>query len=483
MNTVTQQINQGKHKKGQAKTSPLNPQVRAAEICDKYKIKLFDGVAYRYAGNRYITIEKAELLSIIIDEITEIIRDENLRTGEGDRAVSLKVTPNLANNVLYHVENSAALLPTSKYGQVPDFWITGGERGEQCVAENGMFDFAPAIDGLNPPVRPHDPNFFNVDVVPVKVDWNATCPRWLNFLDEVLEGDASRIAIVQQLFGYCLKKGNWLHLFFFLEGLGANGKSVVLKILKELLGSHNISAVALSALAERFQALPTVGKRANICGEVDSSDRPNVALLKQFVGEDPITIDRKGQSHITITASAKLILAGNSRPKMFDSSDGLWRRLVIIPFRVQIPKEKQDPHLVDKLKMELPGIFNWALEGLRQLQQQDGFSKSALVEEANASYQEESNPVAQFLKDSGYDEGTENDYVVFADVYYNYKKWCEEFTFSPKNAQNFSQDFARHFKKSKRGQRTINGVRGVRVCTGVTSKSTVVERVSFSVSS
>jgi hypothetical protein len=86
------------------------------------------------------------------------------------------------------------------------------------------------------------------------------CPRWLRFLEEVLEGDKDRISLLQEWFGYCLTHDTSLHAFMVLEGSGANGKSVVCEILTKMLGVDNVSNVPLEVFADRFQLATTLGK-------------------------------------------------------------------------------------------------------------------------------------------------------------------------------------------------------------------------------
>ena len=174
-----------------------------------------------------------------------------------------------------------------------------------------------------------------------------------------------------------------------------------MKTLEALLGKANTSAVPLGLFGERFQLVPTIGKLVNLSPEADSSDRPHMGTLKAFTAGDPLTIDRKGLPQITVTPTAKLIISANSRPTFVDRSDGLWRRLEVIPFNITIPAEKQGAGLVGRLSSELPGIFNWALIGLKRLRSQNAFTKSAVVQAAVEEYKLESNSARMFINECG----------------------------------------------------------------------------------
>jgi putative DNA primase/helicase len=122
--------------------------------------------------------------------------------------------------------------------------------------------------------------------------------------------------------------------------------------------------------------------------------------VKQYVAGDLLTADRKFVEPLQFRPTAKLLITTNNRPKVSDESDGFWRRMLVIPFKVQIPEERQDRHLAEKLlRDEAPGIFNWSIEGLRRLQTSERFTASDVASAAVAEYREEDNPVRAFVKE------------------------------------------------------------------------------------
>jgi putative DNA primase/helicase len=339
-------------------------------------------------------------------------------------------------------------------------WLEGS--GPQMLAfQNGLVSVDEALGDVSAPtIQPHSPDWFNDSVFPFAFDLVAEAPLWEAFLDQVLEGDPERIALIQELFGYCLVPGNWLHKFFLFEGQGANGKSVALKMLEAMLGRENISSVPLGLFGERFQLVSTIGKLANIAPEADSSDKPHIGMLKAFTAGDTITIDRKNLTSVQVVPTAKLVIAANSRPTFVDRSEGLWRRLVPVPFNVTIPEDKQDKRLTEKLAKELPGIFNWALKGLKRLNEQGRFTESTLVKAATEEYKLECNPVRQFLAEVGLQADPSGErFVEVNNLYGGYALWSKANGFQPLNASNFGKELRKSFPKVKRTQRTALGHR------------------------
>src|SRR5262249_21140138 len=157
--------------------------------------------------------------------------------------------------------------------------------------------------------------------------------------------------------------------------------------LEALLGSGNCAHVPLEVFGERFQLTPTVGKLANIASEVGELDKAAEGILKSFTSGDPMQFDRKYKPPIQAVPTARLVLATNNRPRFSDRSGGLWRGMILMPFRVVIAEN--DPGRVfgmDKpawweASGELPGMLNWSLAGLDRRRRQGQFTRSEVCEQ------------------------------------------------------------------------------------------------------
>jgi putative DNA primase/helicase len=293
--------------------------------------------------------------------------------------------------------------------------------------------------------------------LPHQHDATSKAPRWEAFLGQVLEGDAERIRLLQEWFGYSMVYDTRLHKFMMLEGEGANGKSVVLEVLGALLGEDNIAAVPLELFGQRFQVTPTLHKLANIAPETDEKAKVDLGTLKQFVAGELMQWDRKGIEQIQARPTARLIVATNNRPAFADRTSGLWRRLLLIPFRVTIALENQDPDLVSKLKEELPGILNWALDGLARLRQQGRFTRSAIGEAALKEYQQESHPEKVFLAE--HCEVNATGEVTTSGLFARYKQWSQENNYPAVDERTFGKAVVRMFPNVEKRRLTRNELR------------------------
>lgn len=116
----------------------------------------------------------------------------------------------------------------------------------------------------------------------------------------------------------------------------------------------------------------------------------------------------------------------NELPREVENTDAFFRRFLVIPFQVTIPTNEQDPQLAQKIiASELSGIFNWVLAGLQRLLQNRKFSESNIVQKQVAEYKKESNSVAMFLEERGYQRSI-TEYKAVGEVYDEYKVFCVE---------------------------------------------------------
>ncbi|MDP7445413.1 MAG: phage/plasmid primase, P4 family, partial [Candidatus Poseidoniia archaeon] len=203
---------------------------------------------------------------------------------------------------------------------------------------------------------------------PYDFNRDSHCPNWNLFL-ESLEFDPDTLSRLQEWAGYCLLpmvQGNLQKSLFFI-GEGANGKSVFLETLAAVL--DNVSHLELSELFDRFKIAELECKLANICTDVETSKVMD-ARFKKIVAGEPQSAERKFKEPFEFQPFAKILFSANDFIPTKDRTHGYYRRFDILKFNRIFKTEEQKPELLQELKEEVPGIFNWALEGLERLSQQ-----------------------------------------------------------------------------------------------------------------
>jgi putative DNA primase/helicase len=384
----------------------------------------------------------------IDNAVTRFIRARFEQIGaKGRDGKLLRVTRALVGNTINALKSDV---------EVPEYierpvWLGSGDPKELFAFANGLVDVSSVLAGTVTHVAGHTPHWFSNVVFSYDFDKDAQCPLWLSFLAEVLENDVERIALLQEWFGYLLRHDVKQQKFLVLQGEGDNGKSVILDILTSLLGPANVSHVPLEKFEGRFNLTATLGKLANICAEVGEVKRIDEGTLKSFTAGDRMTFERKFLPSIEAYPTARLILATNNTPRFADRSSGIWRRMVLMPFRFKVSEDRKDRKLVDRLKTELPGIFNWSIEGLRRLKQRGTFMQSTICNEALDVHRAESNPARTFLTEHYH--AIDGAFTETGDVYMAYQYWARDHGHALLNGSQFGQEIKRAFPQAVRKRR------------------------------
>ncbi len=269
----------------------------------------------------------------------------------------------------------------------------------------------------------HSPNYYSSNVLNTKYDKNAGCPKWLAFLNQTFMGDKSLINLLQEVFGMCISNVNVGKCAIFY-GSGMNGKSVVADILKSLVGENCVSHLSLERFQSQFGLQSLIGKRLNIASELETGDfNLLTANFKAIVTGDPVHVDIKYKDPLEMVMNCKLVFLTNNLPETLDSSHGFLRRLLILPFNNTVKEKDKDIHLAEKLKGELSGILNWAIEGLRRLESNNHiFTECKAAAECLNKYKKQLNDVGDFFDECFIKQ--ENTKIKKADIYSFYSIYC-----------------------------------------------------------
>ena len=280
--------------------------------------------------------------------------------------------------------------------------------------QNGMFDLTKMQLLL------HEDKWYSTIRIPVQYDPDAKCPRFMQFLREVMLDDGECVRVIQEIMGYCLTSEMKLQKAFFFYGAGSNGKSVLAAIMERLCGLENVSHTPLSTLNRKFGMQELPGKILNISPENDSFGKDiDTQMLKSITGGDIVAVEQKYKTTSSVQMRCKLLFLLNQLPTTKDTSHGFYRRLVLIPFDRIFTPEEQDRGLLEKLYAELPGILNFAMEGLQRLrQQQYQLSSAKRIDDALEKYKKNHHPVLQFFVDAlQVDEAAKERRPLFYEVY------------------------------------------------------------------
>ena len=374
-----------------------------------------------------------------VNQIIDMRLDENYRNNN--------TTKRLRDEV--HIKmslHSRVLLPVES--------ILNGHR-HLLNLTNGMYDINSGR------LLPHDPEYLSTIQLPYPFEAKFEYPRWARFLNEVFPDDPDSQGILQEWFGYCLVPDARLEKALFCVGEGCNGKTVALTVLENLIGKENCSYISLDKLDADFHTVRLFNKLLNLCKETEAREVANSAAFKSIVSGETQEDAYKFRDRFSFPVFARLCFATNNFPKFNDTSQGVYRRLLILYFK-QTFEGREDAILLDKLLAELPGIFQWSLAGYRRLQARGRFEIPLEMLEAIEDLKRHSSSVASFITDCCERRPEPNDlgvepYVLNRDIYEAYKEFCRENSFRPFASISFFKELRRILPECEFTSKWFNG--------------------------
>lgn len=274
-------------------------------------------------------------------------------------------------------------------------WLEPDEVAGQVACRNG------AVDPVTRVLSPHSPRWLNLSALPFDYDPQAVCPRWRRFLEEVLPGDSDAQGLLQEWFGYVVSGRSSLQKLMFLVGASRSGKSTTAGVLTKLVGAGNVAAPTLSSFAAHFGLASLIGKPLAVVDDARYSKSIDMQVvierLLSITGGGRLDVDRKNRPVWTGRLPTRIVISSNELPWFRDASGAIVNRMLVVEFRESF-LGREDPLLERALEAELPGILNWALEGLERLRQSGGvFTTPASALEAITELSEQASPVKTFI--------------------------------------------------------------------------------------
>jgi len=254
------------------------------------------------------------------------------------------------------------------------------------------------------------------------------------FLHDILQ-DGEDVKTIQEIFGYCLYRSNFLEKAFMFLGKGRNGKSKLNELIKRFVGAENCSGVTLEELEyDKFSAFNLMNKMVNLASDLSKTTLKKTGMFKKTTGNDFMTVSRKFLPSVNFINHAKMIFACNDLPMTYDESDGFWDRWDMIDFKYKFVdnpikeyEKKIDKRIIDKLTSdkEMSGLLNFALDGLDRLLKNGKLTKSTSTKEMQRQWKRKSSSFNAFFED--YLEVSATGTVLVSDLNVSYFKYCEKY--------------------------------------------------------
>lgn len=328
---------------------------------------------------------------------------------------------------------------------------------------NGTLELTPeALAREDGPLRPAERCDLLTQQAAVRFEPGAECPRFMAHLERIFADDAEMIQFMIRFLGHALLCGNPDQVLAIWYGEGANGKSTILGVCRHIFGSY-ASTLDTEVLMARsrggnnqlYELATLRGVRLVTASETEQEDTLKAALTKSLTGGDEIRGREPYGSPFSFRPQFVPVMATNKKPRIMDSSYGMWRRVLLVPFTVQIPEADwiSDYDML-LFQEEASGILNLLLDGLldyleRRSEGKRGLGPPAAVQAATNKYREEQDLLAEFLKDcieqKPVAEIDPQDRVSQPVMWQVYEGWCMENARDPVKKRTFNKALRQHF--------------------------------------
>ena len=313
-------------------------------------------------------------------------------------------------------------------------------------------------------ILPHKPEWFITKIGGVECGTSSDCPLWKSFLNDIFDGDKELIRYIQKAVGYSLTGDSSEQCVFFLYGQGRNGKSTFLDVIRDLAGDYATNIQPQTIMAKPNTGSTASGDIARLKGarfvttvEPNEGMRLDEGLIKQLTGEDVITTRKLYGEEFEFRPEFKIWMATNHKPIIGGNDVGIWRRIRLIPFTVQIPDSKVDKHLKLKLEGEYPAILKWAIEGCL-LWQKEGLASPKIINDEVKEYHREMDSISAFIEECCVVDP--NASVQSSELYNAYDSWAKVNNEYLMSSTKFSNKMAERFRKAvSSGRRYFKGIK------------------------
>ena len=340
--------------------------------------------------------------------------------------------------------------------------------GEQLDADEfGINTPAGYVDLKSGRVLLHDPTQLCTKITNVGPDWAMPTPVFDGFMSTIFDGNDELIEYGLRLMGYILTGSTREQILAFLHGTGCNGKSTLVELLAHIMGSYAAPIDTGLLMESRTPAgganpelLRLRGLRLAFATETSDGAAFAESRLKWLTGGDTLTARDLYAAPVSWKPSHKLLLSGNYRPAIRGQDHGIWRRIHLVPFSVQIEEGQRDAELPAKLRAEAPGILAKLIDACGRWLR-DGLKTPAAVKGATAAYRDESDSIGEFLAECC--ECSPDAVAPMAQVYPNYRMWATRNGITPLGGRRFGALLDERGYPSEKGTGGARLRRGLRL--------------------
>jgi putative DNA primase/helicase len=393
---------------------------------DMSLLQYWNGDWWRFEGGIWTVFQEEELRIQITRFLQKLSVDKDGR-----------ISTVLINDTILNLKGLCGLI-----GITMPCWLPDGKDASDIVCfSNELVSIEKLISEKEQAVKSHTPAYFGSDCVEYAYNPAAECPMWVDYLQTTFDDEDSRMAL-QMMFGYILSGKIDKNIGFFLIGRGGDGKSVAAHILRKLVGESQTCCLPFANLGDRFSSYLLTEHKLNLVEELPvSAEVHNISdaekVFKMVTDGAVIPVERKYHAPQEKRAKARCVFLANELPQFVDRSNGLWDRLIVLPFTRRFrDTDSEKANLKYELETELSGIFNWAIVGARNLATLPRFPVPQASREYLTKHRLACDHEAAFLHEAVITDP--EGFCPKQELYKTYRQWTEDHGYKPFGADRFN---------------------------------------------
>lgn len=434
---------------------------------------------------KYHPVDEREIRKWIRKFAVQCKVRRRVRTDEGYKTIRerLKATTHLVNGALEALSALEGVWIQPKF--TPPAWLRNSQPQAENSGQRPKADEVIALRNCLLDISKNQPrpmelteDFYTLNYLPFDYDPQAKCTKWLAFLGQIFQTkrlssektrwspeqddfvevyetapDLTSIDTLQEFVGLLMTPVTRYQKILGIVGPKRSGKGTIGRVIRALAGQENVCSPTLTGLTNEHGLQSLYQKTVALIGDasINSSHVDTaraVERLKSISGEDSQQINPKGKAHIEVEKlRVRFVIMANELQKLADTTGALAGRFVYL-LTSQSFYGREDVHLDEKLAAELPGIFNWAMEGYFRLKQRGHFLETEAGLEARAMAEELGSPVISFVRE--WCVVKDGKQIRSQELYEAYRRWCEDAGRSKMGRTRFYEEFSRAFPECGR---------------------------------
>lgn len=365
---------------------------------------------------------------IFVKHAEEQVENKGKSKKDDNGIKTIPVSARLTNDTMLVMRSELNLGQLIK----PPAWIGRKASNPQSkhllVMRNGILDLDKVFTGVENPLSELSPEFFCLHRLSYDFDPTAKAPsRWFEFLHSIWPHDCQAVDALQEWFGYLLTNDTKQQKILFMLGPPRSGKGTINRVLQKLVGEENTCNPSLNSLSGTFGLSQLRDKSVALVTDLRVGYQSNKAsiceVLLSISGEDSQTINQKFKAHYTTRLTTRFVLSSNELPTLGDVSNALIKRFILLHLK-QTHYGKENMNLEQELIQELPGIFLWALEGWKRLQNRGYFIQPASGKALYRDLERINSPISAFVHEKCFVDASAS--IDKPTLYAAWKEWCLE---------------------------------------------------------